>query len=212
MRDRWANRPGATIDRGTVYWHVLLHAYPEARAAAMQVQEVLASFTGFHLTPPEWLHMTTLVVGSTDEITREQMAGMLSEARQLLGQVAPIPVTLDKILYHPEAIMLRVHPAETLQPILVAAQRATQIATGRTGSFEGPSPSWVPHMTVGYSTAEQPTAPIVAALGKTVQECRVRIDALTLVIQWGPERLWHWEPVGTARLQAAEVSDSALPE
>jgi 2'-5' RNA ligase len=212
MRDRWADRHETAADRGMVYWHVLLHSYPEALAAATEAQEILAHFDGFHLTPLKWLHMTTLVAGTTDEVARTQMSVMVAEARRQLRQEAPIPVTLGKVLYHPEAIMVGLRPAEALQPILEAAQAATLAATGRAGAIDSQSSSWVPHMTVGYSTAEQPAAPIISTIGRTLQERQTHIDALTLVVQWGPERLWNWEPVGTAHLHAAEVSDSASPE
>lgn len=201
MRDRWAHRQERAADRGMVYWHVLMHDYPQACAVATEAHEILARFSGLHLTPLKWLHMTTLVAGSTDDITRAQMSAMVSEAERFLGEVAPIRVTLGKILYHPEAIMVGVQPAEALQLIVDAAQAATRHATGHDGTIEEAS-SWVPHMTVAYSTAEQPAEPIISALGRTVPERHLHIDALTLVIQWGSERLWNWEVVGRARFDA----------
>lgn len=204
MRNRWLSRVEPAPGCGTIYWHVLMNAYPQACAAAMDAQEILAGFPGLHMTPLRWLHVTTFVAGSTEEITRNQMTVMISEAQDLLCDVAPITVTLGKVLYHPEAIMLRVRPIEALRPILGAAQSATRKAVGHTGIINETSSSWTPHMTVSYSTAEQPAEPILSALGKSLRERQIIIDSLTLVIQWGPERLWDWEPVGTARLGATE--------
>lgn len=201
MRDRWSNRTEFASDYGQIYWHTLMNAYPEACAAAKDAQEILARFPGLHMTPRRWLHITTLFVGSTDEITRTQMMTMVSEAQRLLGDLAPIPVILSKILYHPEAITLRVQPGEALRPILNTAQTATRKAVGLAGTINGPFPSWTPHMTVSYSTTEQPAEPILTALGKTVRERQVLVNSLTLIVQWGPERLWKWEPIGTARLR-----------
>jgi hypothetical protein len=201
MRDRWSNRTEPAPSHGTIYWHVLMHSYPQACAAAADVQEILAGFPGLHMTPRKWLHVTTLVAGSTDEISRARMSVMVLEAQRSLCDVAPIPVTLGKVLYHPEAIMLRVQPAEALLPVLDAARSATRKATGHVGAINGSLPSWTPHMTVSYSTTEQPAEPIISALGTAVQERQIFIDSLTLVIQWGSEKLWNWEPVGTARLQ-----------
>ncbi len=42
--------------------------------------------------------------------------------------------------------------------------------------------------------------PIVAALGREVPGCDTTVDAVKLVIQWGPERRWNWEPIGYVRL------------
>jgi hypothetical protein len=55
-------------------------------------------------------------------------------------------------------------------------------------------------MRVSCSTADQPAGPVIAALGKSVPTRRIAIDALQLVAQWGPERSWDWETVGTVEL------------
>jgi 2'-5' RNA ligase len=203
MRNRWSSRTEPTPGCGTIYWHVLMHTYPQACAAAMDAQEILTSFPGLHMTPCRWLHITTLVVGSTDEITRNQMSVMVSEAQRLLRDVAPIPVTLGRVLYHPEAIMLGVQPIEALRPIFDAARSATRKIVGHEGTINEPFSSWTPHMTVSYSTTEQPVEPIFSTLGKSIRERQILIDSLTLVIQWEPEKIWDWEPVGTAHLRAS---------
>jgi len=111
-----------------------------------------------------------------------------------------IDVCITKVLYHPEAIMLGFAPEGALNPIQTAVRNATQAVTGRTGTVTGPTDRWMPHLTISYSTAEQPMAPLVAALGHTVPRCDVTVDAVSLVIQWGAEQLWDWQPIGTAKL------------
>jgi hypothetical protein len=54
--------------------------------------------------------MTALVVGSTDEITTADVEVMIVEARRLLAETPPITVTLGRVLYHPEAIVLGAQP------------------------------------------------------------------------------------------------------
>jgi hypothetical protein len=56
------------------------------------------------------------------------------------------------------------------------------------------------HLAISYSTGEQPAAPVIAELGKTVPGCEVTIDQLSLVVQNGPEQLWDWRVTGAARL------------
>jgi 2'-5' RNA ligase len=201
MRNRWLSRTELEPDRGAVYWHILMHPYPQACAAAIDAQDILARFAGLHMTPHRWLHVTTLMAGSTDEITRDQMSAMVLEAQRLLRNLAPIPVTLGKVHYHSEAIMLRVQPVEALLPILHAAQTSTRNVVGHDGVVDESSPSWMPHMTVSYSTTDKPTGPIFSALGQSVQKREIFVDSLSLVVQWGPERHWDWEPIGTAHLQ-----------
>lgn len=202
MRDRWSSRIEPAAGHGVVYWHILMNMYPEARAAAADAQRLLARFPGLHLTPPEWLHITTAIVGSTDDITRDQMAAMVEEAQHLARDVAPTSVSIQKILYHPEAIILSVQTAEALWPIRRIAQAVTQNVDERAETFCEPHP-WTPHMTIAYSTANQEVEPIVSVLGRSVQERLITVESLTLVIQWGPERLWNWEPVGTVQLGQA---------
>jgi hypothetical protein len=96
--------------------------------------------------------------------------------------------------------MLAFTPEGALDPVHHAVRQATLAATGRTGSVTGPAERWTPHMTISYSTGKQPMAPIAGALGREVPRCDITVRAVSLVIQWGPERLWNWQPVGTATL------------
>ena len=67
MVDRWRNRTKPQPGQGTFYWHMLIGRYPQA--IAREAQERLAPFSGLHYTPLRWLHITTLVVGSTDDMS-----------------------------------------------------------------------------------------------------------------------------------------------
>lgn len=199
--DRWRDRPEADDTRqGTVYWHLLLGKEPQLRMLASRAQERLSRFSGLHMTPLEWLHITTLIAGSTNDVSDDQMERMLIEAARPLSRIHPITITLERIFYHPEAILLDVRPKHVLLPVLEAAQSATRAVLGRDGTSGTDMSSWMPHVTLCYSTAEQSADPIIAALGKRLPSCEVTIDALTLVVQRGPERLWSWHPVGSARL------------
>jgi hypothetical protein len=152
------------------------------------------------MTPEQWLHATALVAGTTDDISSEGLDAMLADARQRLSRVQPISVTISRVLYHPEAIMLGFAPEGALDPIHHAVRQSTLAATGRTGGVTGSAGRWIPHMTICYSTGIQPMAPIAAALGHDVPRCDITVRAVSLVIQWGPERLWNWQPVGAANL------------
>ena len=210
-RDRWRNRAEPGSGEGAIYWHILFRDDPAARAAARAAQARLASFRDLHMTPEEWLHATALVAGTTGDISSEDLAVMLSEAQQHLDSIQPINVTISGVLYHPEAIMLGFTPEGALDPIHRAVRQATLAVTGRTGSVTGPAERWTPHMTISYSTGRQPMAPIAAALGREVPRCDITVRAVSLVIQWGPERLWNWQPVGTASLGTSQASGSGYP-
>ena len=198
--DRWQNRRESAPGEGTVYWHVLLSEDVRLRSMVEDAHGRLSKFRGLHLTPLRWLHITTLIAGSADDIDESDMSEMLAEARSLLSGAAPVQVTFHRVFYHPEAIVLGIHPQEALAPIREAALAATRKVTGHDGNVSGCAQPWMPHVTLCYSTGRQPAEPIIAALGKELPACDVTIQALSLVIQRGPERLWDWHHIGTARL------------
>jgi 2'-5' RNA ligase len=127
---------------------------------------------------------------------------MFVRATAALAGIPAPTVTLDRVLYSPEGIALRISPASALTPVLAAAQAATRAVTGTSGSTEDLGSDWTPHLTICYSTGEQPAAPVIAELGKAIPACEVTIDRLSLVVQNGPEQLWDWRVAGTARIGA----------
>jgi 2'-5' RNA ligase len=205
MIDRWQKRVEPAPGEGLIYWHMLLGDHPGVVAMARSAQQRLAPFTGLHMTPLKWLHMTLLIAGSADEITGPELQQMAAAASRQLATTPPITVRLGKVLYHPEAIMLAARPTDALIPVLNAARSATHEVTGRYGRPGNRSP-WTPHITVCYSTAWQPAEPIISALGHDLPSCVVQISAASLVIQRGPERLWDWKSVATVRFGAAHAT------
>ena len=210
MRDRWANRPEPPEGQGTVYWHALMARYPEARNAAVTTQTALGQFEGFHLTPADWLHMSVLIAGSTEQVARDQLPNLLAAARSSLTDVSAPAVTLEHLLYHPEAIMLAVEPMDALHDVRRRIDNASSTVTGAPVDHEATA-RWVPHMTVGYSTAVQPADSIIAAVGTSVPPHQFTVDRITLVVQWGPERRWNWELIGAVQLSTPRHGETSMP-
>jgi 2'-5' RNA ligase len=198
MTDRWQDRAEPAPGEGLIYWHMLVGHIPEVLALASDARRRLAPFAGLHFTPFAWLHMTVLIAGSASEISEEQIRQMSSAAGRLLADIPPVTVTVGKILYHPEAIMLAARPVEALVPVLEAAREATRAVTGNLGQ-PGNGLRWAPHITIAYSTAKQSAKPIMTALGRSLPERKVQISTVSLVNQRGPERSWDWQPEATVR-------------
>jgi 2'-5' RNA ligase len=159
---------------------------------AQQAQQRLASLAAsLHMTPHEWLHITTLIAGPAASFSGEQLQRMTRTAARLLANVPPVTVTLGRVFYHPEAIKLGVAPAHALLPIHDAASQATQLATG-IQEINTILPTWTPHITICYSIADQPAQPLINALGLQLPSCDIQVSALSLVLQHGPERTWDW--------------------
>jgi 2'-5' RNA ligase len=198
--DRWGSNRGRPSYEDSVCWHLLLGSNAGVRAVVSGAQQRLARFGGMHMTPARWLHATVLLVGPAAAITRGDMGEMLARATAALAGTAPVTVTFERILYSPEGIALGLSPTSALSPVLAAAQAATRDVIGTSGSAEDIGSEWMPHVTVCYSTGEQPAAPVIAELGKATPACEVSIDRLSLVVQNGPEQLWDWWVAGTAPL------------
>jgi 2'-5' RNA ligase len=200
--DRWRDGYGdADPEYGTLYWHVLLGGNPQLRTTVQAAQSRVAHFTGLHLTPLQWLHLTVLTAGPSDQIPENARNNMLAMARSYLADTGPITIEFSRIFYHAEAIVLVAHPAEALSPIRKATQRATHAVIGHSGNDDRTSSQWIPHVTLCYSTSVQPAQPIIAALGKELPRCQVPIDTLSLVVQQGAEWLWNWSPAGVIPLR-----------
>ena len=86
----------------------------------------------------------------------------------------------------------------------------TRATAALAGTAEDTTSAWMPHLTVCYSTGEQPAAPVIAELGKAIPACEVTIDRISLVVQNGPEQLWDWRIAGAARLGANGYAGGAV--
>ncbi|MFG1696895.1 2'-5' RNA ligase family protein [Nonomuraea sp. NPDC049309] len=200
MVNRWENRRALMLPpgQGRIYWHVLLGEDNEARAIVQEAHDRLAGLPGLDLVPQKYIHLTTLVAGYSHEITDHQVDVMAEAAAALLGQVPPITVTLGRVLYHPEAIVLEARPADRLLPLLEAAKSATLAATGSEGALA--HTAWMPHVTVAYSSAEGPAEPIIRALGKRLPDRDIIIRSIHIVNQDGPETVWDWRSLAQVQL------------
>jgi 2'-5' RNA ligase len=206
---RWEAGRSRPSYEDAVCWHLLLGSDAGVRAVAGGAQRRLARFPGLHMTPARWLHVTVLRVGTTSLVTQSDMDRMLGTAQAALGETAPVTVTVRRVLYHPEAVALGVSPRLALAPVLEAARAATREVLG--ADHAGNEEEWVPHLTLCYSTAEQPAAPVIAELGTALPPCEVVISTLSLVVQEGPEDLWNWQVAGNVRLLGGAIAAAQGP-
>jgi 2'-5' RNA ligase len=206
MIDRWHRRSEPGPGQGVIYWHVLFGADPGIRLQAQHVQERLSRFPGLHMTPLRWLHMTTLVVGPTEGLSPDALNKLVDQASRRTSLIEPIPVSLRKIIYHPEAITVAVDPKAALQPLFETLKEVTIEATGEAGLHE--PKTWTPHVTFCYSTGYQPAQPLIDALGRELPPCDAIVNAVTLIVQVGAERRWNWHPIAQVPLGRAEPAGS----
>jgi 2'-5' RNA ligase len=198
MKNRWASRPEPGPGQAQLYWHVLMRDQPQVCALAAVARQRLAGFAGLHAVPERWLHLSVLRLGLAGDLPQAVLAEMVDRARAGLAATGPVTAELGPVLYHPEAIALEAGPAGLLDPVREAIAGAARQA----GALAGPAGPWLPHVTVAYSTADQPDEPVVAALGRELPAGQITIDSVTLVAQHGPERDWTWQPLASIPLRA----------
>lgn len=204
MADHWWQRPGRRPGRMLYHWHLTFHDQPKVVELAELAQARLQGLPGLDMVAPDWLHLTTLVVGFADEIPDSRVAEMVSGARERLAAVAPIPVTMGRVGYHPEAVTLVVEPVGALNPLLAAVREAAD-AAGCPGHTD--TDPWIPHVSVAYSHSDGPAAPIIGALGRWLPVTEVIIKSISLVSQTQVGHSWQWQPVAEVHLTADEGAE-----
>jgi 2'-5' RNA ligase len=200
MTDHWAIQPGTDPQRQQLMWPMTLGADPTVIELAGQAHRRLAGIPGLDLVPSRWLHLTTLTSGPSDDIAPDALADMIEEAQHLLAAIVPITITLGRVLYHPRAVMLDAGPAGPFEPVMKAVQTATRHAGSSTAPYHDP---WRPHITLAYSNATRPAAPVIEALGRSLPAHQVTIRSVSLVTQ-SPGQRWTWDLIANLPLAADE--------
>jgi 2'-5' RNA ligase len=198
MTDHWAIQPGTDTSRQQLMWPITFGTDEAAAELARTAHERLAGIPGLDLVPPRWLHLTTLTSGPADDVTPDQLTGMIKEAKRLLAAIAPITITLGRVLYHPRAVMLDAGPDGPFQPVIEAIETATRNAGYAAALYHDP---WRPHITLAYSNTTRPAGPIIEALGRNLESSLVTIRSVSLVAQ-SPSQRWTWDHIAALALAA----------
>jgi 2'-5' RNA ligase len=200
MADHWWWRPGVKPGRQLLVWHILLDDQPEIRDLVQQCQDKLAGLDGLDLIPAEWLHLTTQIVGFADEIPRDEIEAMSGDVGKRLAALDPIEVEIGKVWFHSEAVMLTVRPPRALDSVRTAIRDA--VAATVSVHQLADEPDWTPHVSLAYSSATGPAAPVIAALGHQSESRPLTVSTVHLVAQERTGRLYRWDclaPVGLGR-------------
>jgi 2'-5' RNA ligase len=200
MTNHWHERPGRRPGRELYHWHMLFHDQPRVRELVAAAQEKLTGQEGLDMIDMSWLHMTTYVAGFADEVSASAVEAMTADARERLSHVAPVEVSLGPVFYASNAIVLPVEPPGALTPVHDAVRAATHAAGCDGQSATDP---WLPHVSVAYSNATIPAAPIIAALGRSLPRTDILIRSISLVAQTQVGRSWQWRPITEVHLGQA---------
>src|SRR5215469_5398697 len=197
MTTHWRQRPGRLPGRELYHWHILFHDLPSVHELVATAQSKLAGQPGLDMIPMPWLHLTTYVVGYADEVPASAIDEMTAGARRRLSEVEPIQVSLARVWYAADAIVLPAEPLGALSPVLDAVRAATRDAGADGHTATDP---WLPHISIAYGNASIPSAPIVAALGRWLPQVEITIRSISLVAQTQVGHSWQWRPLAEVLL------------
>jgi 2'-5' RNA ligase len=192
MANHWWQRPGRHPGRLLYQWHLAFHDQPQMHKLVDMAQSRIKNFPGLDMVDVQLLHLTTYIVGFADEISQSTVDEMVAGTRQRLTTVAPIPITIGRIGYHPQAVTILVEPPDALTPVLDAVRDAAT-AAGCHGHTD--TDPWRPHISIAYSHTDDPAAPIIAALGRSLPQTQITIKSISLVSQTQVGHSWQWKPV-----------------
>lgn len=198
MTDHWWWLPGMRPGRRMLLWHLLPHGQEEVLDLVRRHQDKLAGADGLDLVPAEWLHMTTQIVGFEDEIPSGRVEALVAGVGRRLAALAPIEVEVGRLWVHSEGVALGIRPERGLDPVRRAMRQSAAETVG-VHSLDG-DPGWTPHVSVAYSNADGPAAPIVKALDQAPGPVPLRVGAAHLVAQVRDGHLYRWEPLAEVAL------------
>jgi 2'-5' RNA ligase len=190
MADHWWWRPGWRPGRRMYTWHITFGRQPAVRDLAARYQATLAGLPGLDLVPTRWLHLTTQGVGFTDEVGDDDLAAVISAARDRLAAICPVRVTLGPAQVTPEAILLDVSPAGEIMAIRTGLRAA--ISEVWPASRVPEPAAWMPHVSIAYSNTTAPSKPYTAALAECGETTQGLIQTVDLIVLQRDQHMYEW--------------------
>ncbi|TDC66079.1 2'-5' RNA ligase family protein [Micromonospora sp. KC207] len=161
LTEHWYWRPGWHAGRHFYTWHLTFQDQPALHHLVTDLQQQLTLRPGLDLVPLDGLHLTTQGIGFTDEIPDSDIEAIVAETRQRCAALPPLKLSLGPVDPDAEGIGLLVQPWDPVERIRTTI-RATIAAVWHT--VPEPADGFRPHVTIAYSGAPAPTAPIRAQL------------------------------------------------
>ncbi|MER0477295.1 2'-5' RNA ligase family protein [Streptomyces sp. Edi2] len=199
MTNHWA-RPGWSDGFRAYYWMLTFPEADDLMTRARHCQDALAHL-GMDPVPRDGLHVTLTRIGSTDQVSNDQV--------RLLGDlVEELPLTSFQLAAHPMAgsrgaVRFTLAPWSPLIRLHTALSEAGQ----RSGVPGGkPTIAFRPHLGVQYSNRERPAGPVIDSVARlrTLEPVYLEISSVELVELWrttGPVPTYKWRVVRSVPLR-----------
>ncbi len=139
-------------------------------------------------------------IGFTDEVDRADVGAIVDAARSRCTELAPFTVTLGPPRVDPEALMLPVRPTEPVARLRATLRSAIADVWGPDSVPEDPD-GFRPHVSLAYSNAAGPAAPIAQRLTAwPVTSDEITVRRATLIDLNRDYRVYQWADIATAEL------------
>ncbi|MER5322256.1 2'-5' RNA ligase family protein [Streptosporangium roseum] len=205
MANHWWWRPGWGEGRRFYTWHLTFQDAPDVHRLAQQYRDGLDTVTGLDLVPDQWLHLTMQGLGFVDEVAEEDVHAIVEAATTRLASTPLFELELDRPQITPEAIRWEATPASP--PAAVRA--AVRAAIGDVWPHvPEPAEGFAPHVTIAYSNAGGPVAPVSAALAAVDAAPAVaQIRSVELIVLGRDRQMYEWQTFATVPLSSPSSSD-----
>jgi 2'-5' RNA ligase len=191
LSDHWRWRADWAVDRPYLLWYLTFEDETELAQWAGRAQDRLRQVRTLNLVPPPWLHLTLGDVGFVDEVSPDQVEGVITAARTALAGWTGMSITLGPVTTMVDAVVLGTSEQRELEQLRRRLQQATASAVGL-GAPDGLPEFW-PHVTLAYvndlcdrRTVLQPLKSMASDL-ITVTVSNVTLAAVTRV-----DRHYQW--------------------
>ncbi|MFE3770815.1 2'-5' RNA ligase family protein [Streptomyces sp. NPDC059122] len=191
MADHWWWRPGWGPGARFLTFHFTFQRSGRLHRLAADYRRALADVEGLDLVPDESLHLTTQGLDFVDRVPKDDLSAILAAARQRLASVPAFDLVVERPEITPEAIRWEASPSGPP----AAVRTALRAAIGTSwDTVPEPADGFRPHITIAYSNADGPAAPVRAALDTVkAAPATVRVDQVELIVLHRDRKMYEWE-------------------
>ncbi|MFF7415610.1 2'-5' RNA ligase family protein [Streptomyces lydicus] len=191
MADHWWWRPGWKHGTRFLTFHLTFQDASDVHRLAADYRHALAAVDGLDLIPDNWLHLTTQGLGFVDELAAKEVEAIVDAARQRLARIPAFDLTLDRPQITPEAIRWEAAPSAPPAAVRSALREAIGSVWDTVPEADD---SFAPHVSIAYSNATGPAAPVRAALDSVRSVPAVApIRSVELIVLNRDQRMYQWD-------------------
>ncbi len=203
LTNHWYWRPGWRVGRSFYTWHLTFEDSPALHELAARLSSAIAG-PEYDVVPLDGLHLTMQGVGFADEVADRDVAAIVAAARSSLRNMAPFTLTLGPVDPDAEGIGLLVRPWAPVERVRSAVRAAIADVWGEERVPED-ADDFRPHVTLAYSAADAPTAPVCARLSslRDVPPATAPVDRVQLIRLHRDAGVYAWDVVASVPLAGA---------